>query len=325
MPPARYKYFIGLPHQKIHALFVHNIFGGEFVSFECDYRQKEFPNEVLAHDGSDVVWFFNDVYLELHPKLKGKQILLGHGLGFGRYMKQTRTDCINRYFSAVFSTGVIDEDIRVEAGVRRELLYAIGYPYVFLIPKRKAKPKTVLFSSTYFGHWNHYKPLRRILNKLPNDYQGYLTIHPQTPEFLKHKLIEIAQKKQNVTLIQSQEELVDTISFCEIAVAGLSSVTAPFWFLKRPVIYLRGAMFYKWGKGFGWKRIQNKINHPLFDQVLAESTKLCGARNFNQKALQNPACSKSAEQVFYAWNDDEEAVKNKIREAVQAVEKEIVS
>lgn len=319
---VRYKYFIGLPHQKVHALFVHNILGGDFVSFECDYRQESFPETVFEHDGPDVVWFFNDVYLNLHPKLKGKQILLGHGLGFGRYMKQTRTDCINRYFAAVFATGVVDEDIRIEAGVKRELIHQIGYPYLFLIPKKEVKPKTVLFSSTYFGHWEHYGVLRRIIQKFPADYEGYLTIHPQTPDDLKGKLVEAVQKKQNVTLIKTQQELLDAIGFCAVAVAGLSSVTAPFWFLKRPVIYLRGPLFFKWGKGFGWGRIKKKINHPLFEEVLRESSKLFCARGFHPQLLASCTHSRSASKVFYSWNDDEEVVKNKIREAVAFVERE---
>ena len=78
----RYKFFVGLPllHQKIHFKFIQSIFKGGCVTCNCKTTEIKFPNEVFKHDGKDVIWFFTDIFCTLHPRLKGKQVLVGHGL-----------------------------------------------------------------------------------------------------------------------------------------------------------------------------------------------------------------------------------------------------
>lgn len=318
----KYRFFVGLPHQQIHAQFFHSLLGGKFVHFPCNVDEKNFPERVLAEDGDDVVWFFNDLFFHLHPRLRGKQVLLGHGLGFvGNSMTPRRAECIRRYIHRVFSTGVTSEMYRLRAGVPKSRIRRVGYTVVFEIPVVPVRPRSVLFSSTRYISWNHYENLRQILARLDGSIQGYLTFHPDTPQQWQRIFLECCRQKANLTFLETEKQLLETCGFCEVNVGGgISSLSTIFWYLKKPVILLRGRVSRNPFKGLGWQRIKNDADTPLFNRVLDESDKISHWRQFTPKLIGKARWAPSSREIFYPWNFDRETTILKIKEHVRELE-----
>lgn len=298
-----FKYFVGFEHQKIHSKFIKEIFPGDYVHLECTDKTLVFPDTIFEHDDKNTVWFFNDVYFHLHPRLKGKQVLVGHGTGFGRSVTPERTDCINKYIDVVFCNGFLEEQYRLEAGIEPQKLKQIGYTYPLLLPDVETNPLAVLFSSTYFKNWNHYDNLNKILDNFDSDLIGRVTIHPQTPEALKRPLIEACQKKENLSMVHSQEQLLHALSECSYGVfGGATSVAATYYLLGKPTIYVRGRVGVNPLKGIGWKRIKKLTNSSIFDEHLDEVTKISNWKKFNKHLILNSKPSEVVKKMFYPWN-----------------------
>ncbi len=318
----RYKFFVGLPHQQVHAQFFHSVLGGEFVHFPCSVDENNFPDHVMAQDGDDVIWFFNDLFYHLHPRLKGKQVLLGHGLGFmGNSVTPRRVECIRHHIDRVFSTGVTSQMYRIRAGVPESLIRPVGYTLVFDIPVRPVKPNTILFSSTAHIGWNHYENLSRILERLDQSLHGYVTLHPDTPEQWRRIFVEICRDRPNLTYLETNEQLMEAYSFCAVNVGGgISSLSTVFWYLKKPVILLRGRVSRNPFKGLGWQRIKNDAHTPLFNRVLDESDKISHWKQFTKELVLKARWAPSSQEMFYPWNFDREATILKIKEFVNELE-----
>ncbi len=318
----KYKFFVGLPHQQVHAQFFQSALGGEFVHFSCSVDEENFPESVLAHDGEDVIWFFNDLFYHLHPKLRGKQVLLGHGLGFiGNSVTQKRVDCINRHIDRIFSTGTTIETYRLRNGVSAEKIRRIGYTMVFEIPEMPVRPNSVLFSSTRYIDWNHYENLIQILTRLDPGIQGYLTLHPDTLPKWQQKLMECCHQKENLTFLETSEELLKAYRFCAVNVGGgMSSISTAFWYLKKPVILLRGRVSRNPFKGLGWQRIKNDDRNPLFNRVLDQSDKISSWKQFTPDLIKKARWAPASHEMFYPWNFDRETTILKIKEAVRELE-----
>jgi len=318
----KYKFFVGLPHQQAHAQFYHSVLGGEFVRFPSSVDEKNFPERVLAEDGPDVIWFFNDLFYHLHPRLRGKQVLLGHGLGFmGNSVTRQRVECIRRYIDRVFSTGVTNEVYRLRGGVPEDLIRRVGYTAVFEVPTVPLKPRSVLFSSTRYISWNHYENLREILLRLDESLRGYLTFHPDTPQQWQRIFRECCLKKKNLTLLENFEQLLEACGFCEVNVGGgISSLSTVFWYFKKPVILLRGRVSRNPFKGLGWQRIKNDAHTALFRRVLDETDKISHWRQFSPELIERARWAPSSREMFYPWNFDREATISKVKEYVRELE-----
>jgi hypothetical protein len=314
----KYKYFVGNSHHTIHYKFLKSVLGGEYVYHNVDTDTNASFLEVLAEDGEDVIWFFSNWFLLLHPLLKGKQVFTEHGLSFKPSLNPDRVACINKYFDMVFSSGVSQRDYMLNAGVDKRKIKEVGYTTLFEIPDIPVKHNHVLFSVVHFGHWNEYDNILKILQKLDTEIQGFLTIHPAMHDEKKKELLNICKTKSNVTFVESQEDLLKAFSFCECIVGGSSSVCTSFWYLKKPVILIRGRQ----GRNpfFGWFRVKRKVNHPLFSKIIDESTKLSNWRKFSLRCLKSARIAPSAQEIFFPWNFNREITVERIKHYVKQLE-----
>ena len=308
-----YKFFVGVPHHKVHLSYFQSLLGGEYVFHLCDSFEKHFPDKLLEQDGKDIIWLFSNWYPALHPLLVGKQIFVEHGLSFKPSLNKVRVDCINNHFDMVFSSGVSQRDYMLRNGVLKEKIEEIGYTTLFQIPNLPVRKGSVLFSVVSFQNWNEYKNLEIILERLDESLHGYVTLHPIMQMETKKIFNDLCEQKANLTLLDSQEQLLEAFAYCECIVGSSSSVCTPFWFLDKPVIFIRG----KQGRNpfIGWSRIKEKINYPLFNQVLEESTRLNHWRNFEKK-LSKAKISTSAKKIFFKSNWDKEQTNSLIKTAL---------
>jgi hypothetical protein len=60
---------------------------------------------------------FNDIFYNLRPLLKGNQVLVGYGLGFGKRLPKQRVDVINNHIDLVFQTGRSHDNKCIKNGV----------------------------------------------------------------------------------------------------------------------------------------------------------------------------------------------------------------
>lgn len=310
----QYKYFVGVKHHKIHLKYFHSLLEGEYVYHYCDSFEKHFPDTLLEQDGEHVIWFFSNWYPALHPLLRGKQIFVEHGLSFKPSLNNERVNCINKYFDLVFSSGVSQRDYMLRMSVRKDKIEEIGYTTLFLIPDLPIRKGSILFSVVSFQNWNEYENLKKILEQLDKSLKGYVTIHPIMPDETKKIFLNICERKENVIFLESQEQLLEAFAYCECIVGSSSSVCTAFWYLKKPVIFIRG----KQGRNpfVGWSRIKKIIDYPLFSKVLDESTKISHWRQFS-KALRQPKLAPSAQKIFYSSNWDKEKTNALINNALE--------
>ncbi len=316
----KYKFFIGLPllHQKIHFKFIQSILGGDCVTCNCVTRETEFPKKVLQHDGKDVIWFFNDIYYNLHPKLKGKQILTMHGLSFKRWIHKQRANTINNYIDLVFQTGTTHDREFVGNGVAKEKIKKIGLTTLFEIPKLPLQPNSILFSFAAFNPWNNLYSLINILRDLDTKIKGYLTIHPQVNAKTKKVLIGICEEKGNLTFLSTQEKLLNAYAYCQYYAGGLSSVATPFWYLQKPVIFIFDHNESQLNKF----KLAKCTNHPsLFYKVINETSIFCSGMKLNLEFIKKALISHSAKKIFYPSNFDRILTTSLIKEAIEKIKK----
>ena len=314
----KHKFFVGPPHQKIHSRFIHRLLGGEYVEHPCTTEETNFPDSVLAHDGPDTIWFFNDIYFHLHPKLKGKQVFVGHGFGLGWAMTPARVECLNRYFDSLFETGLSPEikDL-ARQGVDPSKIRRTGYTLLFEMPDVPTETKRILFSITCYLNFNSDANLEQILKRLDPALHGSVTVHPELPADMRDSFRKICGSKNNLNFIESQEELLSEFARCQCVVGQFSSVVTPFYFQKKPVIFLRGRVARNPFLGLGWARVRRRLGSALLDQVLDESTKISHWRQFNPKLVEQAKLAPSAQKIFFSSNYDKEKTSALIREYVR--------
>ncbi len=111
---------------------------------------------------------------------------------------------------------------------------------------------------------------------------------------------------------------MEAYSYCAVNVGGgISSLSTVFWYLKKPVILLRGRVSRNPFKGLGWQRIKNDAKTPLFDRVLDESDKLSHWKQFTPELIRKARWAPSSHEMFYPWNFDREETILKIKEFVK--------
>ncbi|MDD5050884.1 MAG: hypothetical protein PHV93_04100 [Candidatus Pacebacteria bacterium] len=322
----KYKYFVGVAHQKIHYEFLHSLLGGEFVEYPCTIFTENFSPELLKEDGEDVVWFFSDIFYHLHPLLKGKQILTKHGMTFGPYLDPGKAHCINHYFDAVFQPGLTQERKHEVFKINPEKIKPVGYLLALEMPKRKTKKDSILFASTCFRHWNHYDNLFRILGKLETGISASLSFHPYTPPNILEPFLTLIRQRKDVKLLTTQEEFLESCATSERAVSGGSgSVAAHFWFQKKPLIFLRGESEVgehqrRVDPSVGWERVKQEIDEPRFNTILDESMKISDWREWSFEKVKKAPVAVSAEKIFYPWNWSRPKTEAKIKSVLRELE-----
>ena len=317
----KFIYFVALAHQEIHLRYIHRVFGGSVINYSCGILEEDFPDHIFAEDSEDSVWFFADIYPALHARIKGKQIYVGHGLSLKRFMLPWRVITINEQIDAVFSTGQLHEDRCIEAGVLPELIVPIGWTTVFQMPTTEVKPNAVLISSAHWLNWNVHSHLVKILKSFPESFDGYLTIHPETPQDSKDLLFDIVESKDNLTLLHTQDDLLKAQAMCSYAVGSLSSAYVPTWFLKRPVIIVGEEQEFvsRVSQRDPWIKIKREMNCPLFDRIIAETQTLIPPQLLDEDVFSCSQFTQSALEMFYPWNWDEKETVVRLRQAVEHV------
>jgi hypothetical protein len=304
--------------KKIHFKFIKSILKGDDVACNYDTRDTTFPKKIFLHDRKDVIWFFNDIFCHLHPLLKGKQILVGHGLGFKKRLNKQRVDTINQYIDLVFQTGVTHDQECIKNGVIINKIRKIGLTLLFEIPKLPTRPNSILFSQTAWHPWRYLVTFIDILRKLDDRIDGYLTIHPQLGKTIQNLLMEICKQKKNLTLIRTQEELLKAYAYCQYYAGGISSTATPFWYLQKPVIFITDYKKSQLNK----LKIAKYTNYPsLFYKVLNESSIFYTGMKFNVDFMKNAKISRSVKKIFYPSNFDKTLTVKLITETISEIAK----
>ena len=291
------------------------------MAHPCGIDEKNFPDEVFQQDGSDVIWFFNDIYFNLHPKLKGRQVFTLHGVSFKKWADQNkpRVAIINQYIDLVFLTGWTHEWDYLRYGIKKNKLRRIGYTLLFEIPERPVRPGAVLFYCELSPKKDDLEVLIHALENLGDDVHGYLTTHPENEEKTLKRLIEICEKKDNLTFIKTPEALLEAFAYCHCCAGGLSSVAAPFFFRGKPVIFIMDQGRIPWLNR--WRRASQTNAPLLFHNVLAESAVLKRGMRLDTELIKKAKSSRSAKSIFYNSNFDKQQTIAQVREAIQEIER----
>lgn len=310
------KYLISHEHHQSHLSFFKNILGGEEVYEKGRPHEIPLTDKIKSHDGKDVIWIFSHLFVRVHCGLKGRQVHVNHGISFKPWLDDERAAILNEYFDVIIGGAPMHEHTLLRYGIDPKKIRRISYPILFDIPKIPVEPDSILFSSTVYSHWNHYQNLYHILKRLHPSLKGYLTMHPNTRDAMRELLLSACQGKKNIKVLETQEELMEAYAYCAGVVGGSSSVCAPFWFLKKPVIFLKGGEGYNPIKRFGWGEIKKQVANPAFDQILKESTKISHWLQFNPALVKKAKIAPSAASLFYPHSGDRDFAVRQIRECV---------
>lgn len=319
----KYVYFLGYPHHRIHHQFYYSVLGGQICDSFVQLRSEEFDEEILKLDGKDTVWFFSNWFPFIHKRLVGKQIFIEHGLSFKPSLNPERVDCLNRYFDLIFSSGVSQRNRMIKEGVSPEKIREIGYTTLFQLPSAEVVPNQILLSVSYYGTWNEYDNLLEIMKRMPDSLNAYVTMHPSLPHNKKAECLEIIHEKENLTYVETQEDLLAVTASSRCIIGSSSSVCTPFWYLGKPVIFIRGRQtripFY------GWQKVRNAMADPLFNEILSESTKISSWQQFSPKLIENAKIPSSRKKIFYESNWNKNVTIEKIKTALDAIADEPLS
>lgn len=150
---------------------------------------------------------------------------------------------------------------------------------------------------------------------MPASINAYVTMHPSLPEKQKKECLKSIEQKNNVKYIKTQKELLAVTASSRCILGGSSSVCTPFWYLGKPVIFVRGKQtrvpFY------GWQMVRNKMDDPLFNKILAESTKISSWKQFSSELIENAKVPPSRKEIFYSTNWDKDATNQNIQLALE--------
>jgi hypothetical protein len=311
----RFKFFLGRPDHEVHHRFLYSILGGEMCRSYIELRSKRFDERILDDDAEDVVWFFSNWYPTLQKHLKGKQIFIEHGLSMKPSLTPERVSCLNRDFDLIFSSGVSQRDRMIQEGVDQNKIVDVGYTTLFLLPQREVVKNRILISVVYYGDWNEYENIKEILRRMPETIEAYVTIHPSMPREKITEYTNIIRGKENLYYIENQDQLLEITSSSHCIIGGSSSVCTPFWYLGKPVVFIRG----KQGRNpfLGWSRIKKKMNCHIFNEILHESTKISHWRQFSEKCIEKAKIAPSGRKLFFPTNWDKDKTIQLVKNALQ--------
>ncbi len=313
----KYVYFLGYPHHFIHHKFYYSILGGQICDSFIELRSEEFDEEILKLDGKDTVWFFSNWFPFIHKRLIGKQVFIEHGLSFKPSLNPERVDCLNRYFDLIFSSGVSQRNRMIREGVAPEKIREIGYTTLFQLPAAEVIPNQILLSISHYGTWNEYGNLLEIIKRMPASLHAFITMHPSLPDDKKAECMDVIQKGDNLTYVETQEELLAVTASSRCIIGSSSSVCTPFWYLGKPVIFIRGRQTRI--PFLGWHLVRRLMDDRLFDEILSESTKISSWKQFSPELLENAKIPPSRKKLFYESNWNKSATIEKINKALDAI------
>ena len=317
MGTMKYVYFLGYPHHLIHHKFYYSILGGQICDSFVQLRSEEFDENILKLDGKDTVWFFSNWFPFIHKRLLGKQIFIEHGLSFKPSLNQERVDCLNRYFDMIFSSGPSQRNRMIKEGVASEKIREIGYTTMFQLPAAEVIANQILLSISHYGTWNEYGNLLEIIKRMPASLHAYITMHPSLPGDKQAECMEVIKKADNLTYVETQEELLAVSASSRCIIGSSSSVCTPFWYLGKPVIFIRGRQTRI--PFLGWQKVRRLMDDPLFNEILSESTKISSWQQFSPELIENAKVPASRKKIFYESNWDKSSTIEKIKKALEAI------
>lgn len=313
----KYVFFIGVPHHRIHHQFIYSVLGGQICDSFIELRSTEFDKDILKLDSRDTVWFFSNWYPFLQKHLKGKKVFIEHGLSFKPSLSPQRVDCLNRDFDLIFSSGASQRNRMLKEGVAPDKIREIGYTTLFQIPSAEVVANQILVSVSHYGTWNEYGNLLEILKRMPTLINAYVTMHPSLPENQKKECLDIIHKNNNLSYIDSQEKLMEITASSSCILGSSSSVCTPFWYLGKPVIFVRGKLTrIPW---YGWQKVRKMMDDPLFNLILAQSTKISSWKEFSTNLIKNAKVPSAREKIFFETNWDKIATTQKIKLALETL------
>lgn len=308
-------YFVGPEHHKIHLAFIRNILGGEYV-VTGKWRSSDNPYDLIKDkDGPDVIWFFASLYKEILQHIKGKSISVGHGLGFKPTISrsETRKMLLKMCVHQIWSSGYCSERKFLESGIPKSKIFRIGYTPLFLIPDIPVDNSSIYISVGWFEELMFWYKMLEFIKNIGWKSNVYISVHPCMPYEYKKHFIDLCRKRSNLNLLESQGDLLKVFSFCRAAITGLSSTSAPFFYFKKPVVFIKNRGRYPF---LQWQRLRKKIKDPLFFKILSESTKFIEPKTLDADNILNAKVSPSAKKMFYETNWDEAKTKELILNAV---------
>lgn len=310
----RYVYFLGYPHHRIHHKFYFSSLGGHICDNYIELRSTSFDENILQLDSKDTVWFFSNWFPFIHERLQGKQVFIEHGLSFKPSLTPERVDCLNKYFDLIFSSGISQKNRMLNQGVAADKIREIGYTTLFEIPSAAVIPNQILLSVSFYGTWGEYDNLLHIIRHMPRELTAYVTMHPSLPAEQRQPCLQSIHNQENVHYVETQEELLAVTASSRCILGSSSSVCTPFWYLGKPVLFVRGRLtripFY------GWQKVRNKMDDPLFNQILAESTRISSWKQFSPECIERAKVAPSRNKIFYPTNWDKEATLKKVQSAL---------
>ncbi|GEM_PF-1828460 len=319
--------FVAHPAQEGHLRFVQSVFGARWIRSMIHPRGitgldvKEIGPGVLEHDSQDAVWFFCETYPELSRRLRGKQVLVPHGASFKNFLGGGRARCLSEHFDVVLASCVAEESQLLRAGVPREKVRAWGLPLFLDIPDKAPDPGAVFFGSTWFKNWNHQGVLTAILKRLPAGRRGYVSLHPHMPIEWLQRFERIVAAEPRLSMVKSHDQLLEALACSSVGVVGgPSTVATAFWYMRKPLVMLRGRItrhpLKLWRQ---WQMISKEIDNRLFDEILAESEAISMPWQFSEKLLRKARSSRNAERFFFPQARDRAKMEAELRLAIEGL------
>lgn len=310
-------FYVGPEHHKTHFGFTKNLIGGKY--FHSGMKVGNTYEAIKSLDTPEVNWFFADLYPKVIPFLKGKKVFVPHGLGPKPYLtgNRERIDLLRRYFDQVWAAGKLELPEYHNAGIPQEKLFQVGSTHLFGIPDLPERPGSVLISCGWFAEIMPVEKMKEFLSVFPSDLHVYVTCHPSMPQDQRAEIGNIC-KKRNFFVIDTEEELEKAYAYCSCAIVGLSSIATPFFYLNKPVIFLKERNRFPF---LQWYRLVNHVGFDaVFFKVLNESTRLLFPGPIEIKVIKNAKISKSAREMFFETNWDATKTGEIILDAVRRLE-----
>jgi hypothetical protein len=312
---SKYFFYVGPEHHKYQLKFTRDLLGGVYVVSGSDNSDINTYSIIEHLDSEDVVWFFADLYENIIPYLKGKSIFIPHGLGFKPYCADnlTRKLLLKDHIAQIWSAGHIDETKYLSSGIPKTKIERIGYTVLFDIPKAQIIPNSIFVAVGWFEELVRWDHMLYFLRSVPENVKLFLGMHPSIPESIKNHFFSLLNERENFNYVNPGEETYQALAVSSCAIGGWSSVLTPFFFLKKPYIFMKNRNRFPF---FQWERLRLRLNDNLFFEILSESTKLLAPTSFDKDIISNAKISTSSSKIFYETNWDEDETAQLIKKAV---------
>ena len=308
------RYYIGPEHHKAHINYIYKLLGGEM--YVSGKRLGNSYEEIEHLDTKDTIWFFLDIYSDIHSKIKGKSIYVNHGIGFKPRLEgnKSRSEIFDKYFSQIWVSCPNYQQEFFRSGITFRKLKPIGATYYFDIPRLDVIENTMLVSAGWFEELIQVNKIYRLLENTSEKIKIWVTCHPSMPDKEQSKFKNLCETRKNLTFITTQEELMKAYAFCECALVGLSSVSAPFFYLKKPVVFMKDKNRFPF---FQWTRLRSRIKNPVFFNVLRDSYKLLDPLKISRIDLQKAKYATSSKKMFFETNWDEAVTIDLVKKTIK--------